>query len=128
MNNGEKLMTRWKNIFETKKFNTFQHRKDQINNFEAADDDDSIRVAVTRHPFTRLRSAWRDKSRKYMLENGVVNVELFRKWGRKGDGFSEFFEKGQDPYSKEAREKFWGHAKHCEDFFGQYSKEKIGKA
>ena len=96
-----------------------------MNNFDAADADDSIRVAITRHPFTRLRSAWRDKSRKYILDNGAVNVELFRKWGRKGDQFSAFFEEGKNPYSQEAHDHFWGHAKHCEEFFGQYSKKRI---
>ena len=95
-----------------------------MNDFSEADGDDSIRVAITRHPFTRLRSAWRDKSRKFISDDGVINVELFRKWGR-DDLFSKFFEEGQNPYGKEATEVFWGHADHCRKHFGQYSKDMI---
>ena len=73
----------------------------------------------------RLRSAWRDKSRKYIFDNGDINVELFRKWGRKNDQFSKFFEEGKDPYTKEVAEKLRGHAEHCRIFFGKYSKVMI---
>ena len=115
-----------KNIFETEKiYFNFGKGKVEINNFAAADADDSVRIAITRNPFTRLRSAWRDKSRKYLLDNGVVNVELFRKWGREGDSFSVLFEKGKNPYSEEAIGKLWLHAKKCDEYFGQYSKKRI---
>ena len=109
------------------KFKNFQHTKVKFNSFEEADSDGSIRVAITRHPFTRLRSAWRDKSRKFIFDNGEINVELFRKWGRKDDAFSKFFGEGKNPYGKEATEVFWGHADHCREHFGQYSKEMIQK-
>ena len=55
----------------------------------------------------------------------VLNVELFKKWGRKDDIFSKFFGEGKNPYSKEATEQFYGHADHCRKKFGVYSKEMI---
>jgi len=77
-----------------------------------------------------LRSAWRDKSRKYITDIdeeplNVLNVELFKKWGRKDDNFSKFFGEGKNPYSKEATEQFYGHADHCRKKFGVYSKVMI---
>ena len=75
-----------------------------------------------------MRSAWRDKSRKYISdidEPFVLNVELFKKWGRKDDIFSKFFGEGKNPYSKEATKQFKGHAVHCRKKFGVYSKEMI---
>ena len=113
------------NFWNHKKFKKFKNNLVNINNFKEADSDDSIRVAITRHPFTRLRSAWRDKSRKFLLDNGDINVELFRKWGRKGDPFSRFFGEGKDPYAEEATEVFQGHADNCEKVFGKYSKTMI---
>ena len=108
-------------LFETiKKFSTFDHNKVELNDFAKAATDKSIRVAITRHPFTRLRSAWRDKSRKFISDDGVINVELFRKWGR-DDLFSKFFEEGQDPYGKEATEKFAKKALRVRESFGRYS-------
>ena len=77
-----------------------------------------------------MRSAWRDKSRKYITDIdeeplNVLNVELFKKWGRKDDNFSKFFGEGKNPYSKEATEQFYGHADHCRKTFGVYSKVMI---
>ena len=95
-----------------------------MNDFAEADKDDSMRVAITRHPFTRLRSAWRDKSRKFISDDGVINVELFRKWGR-DDLFSKFFEEGQNPYGKEATEKFAKKAFRIRESFGRYSQVTI---
>ena len=126
-NHKTHCQSHWLDFYvETKnKFKKFgPHDPVEINNFAKADADDSVRVAVTRHPFTRIRSAWRDKSRKFMFDNHTVNVELFRRMGLKGV-FSRFFENGRDPYGPEANETFWGHAVTCEKSFGQYSKELI---